>query len=86
MEIVEGRVSRVNVLRGAPCGATWAAAERVVGLPVHEAAQRIGLEVQFFCVADPAGWDPMYGKSPVHFAGEVHEAALKRASRRAGFL
>jgi len=37
------------------------------------------LEVQFFCSADPAGWDPIYGKSPVHFAGHIHDAALKKA-------
>ncbi|MDX2440719.1 MAG: DUF166 family (seleno)protein, partial [Desulfobacterales bacterium] len=44
-----------------------------------EAIIRMGLETQFFCTADPAGWDPIYGKSPVHFAGDVHAAALKRA-------
>jgi len=37
------------------------------------------LETQYFCAANPAGWDPMYGKSPVHFAGEIHKAALNRA-------
>ena len=69
----------IEVKRGAPCGASWDAAEKIVGLPAEEAVVRIGLETQFFCVADPAGWDPMYGKSPVHFAGNVHSAALKRA-------
>ncbi len=80
----DGRVTAVRVLRGAPCGATWEAAKRVEGLPVEEAVVRIGLEVQFFCTADPAGWDPIYGKSPVHFAGDVHSAALKRAVRKDG--
>jgi len=37
------------------------------------------LETQFFCTADPAGWDPIYDKSPVHFAGRIHSAALKEA-------
>jgi len=69
------------VVRGAPCNATWQAAERMVGLPVDEAIVRIGLDVQFFCTADPAGWDPIYGKSPVHFAGRVHSEALKKAVR-----
>jgi hypothetical protein len=49
------------------------------GLQVKEAAVRIGLETQFFCTANPAGWDPIYGKSPVHFAGEIHSKALLRA-------
>jgi len=40
------------------------------------------LEVQFFCSADPANWDPIYGKSPVHFAGHIHDAALKKAIQK----
>ncbi len=79
VEIQDGKVVRVAVLRGAPCGATWDAAARIVGLPAEEAVIRIGLETQFFCAADPSGWDPMYGKSPVHFAGDVHSAALRKA-------
>lgn len=79
VELKEGKVVRVTVVRGAPCGASWEAASRIVGLPAEEAVIRIGLETQFFCGADPAGWDPMYGKSPVHFAADVHSAALKRA-------
>ncbi len=77
---IEGDViSHIKVKRGAPCAATWEAAKKVVGLPTKEAIVRIGLETQFFCIADPAGWDPIYGKSPVHFAGKVHRAALERA-------
>jgi len=49
---------------------------------IDEAPVRIGLETQFFCTANPAGWDPMYGKSPVHFAGELHKAALLKALKR----
>ena len=70
------------VKRGAPCGATWDAIQRIAGLPAAEAPTRIGLEVQFFCIADPAGWDPIHGKSPVHFAGKVHRRALEKAISR----
>jgi len=73
------RIETIRVVRGAPCGATWQAAARVLHLPPAKAAIRIGLEVQYFCTADPSGWDPIYGKSPVHFAGNVHSKALKRA-------
>jgi thymidylate synthase len=82
VEVVQERVAGITVLRGAPCGATWDAAARVLGGPVAEAALRIGLETQYFCTANPAGWDPMYGKSPVHFAGDVHAAAMSRALQR----
>jgi hypothetical protein len=74
-----GRLVAIDVLRGAPCGATWAAAARMIGRPVDDATTRMGLEVQFFCSADPAGWDPLFGRSPVHFAGKVHRAAMEAA-------
>lgn len=75
----EGVIVDIRVQRGAPCGATWLAAERMTGLAAEIAGTRIGLETQFFCAADPAGWDPISGKSPVHFAGHVHRKALERA-------
>jgi len=73
----------VRVIRGAPCGATWEAAERMVGLKIEDGPRRIGLDTQFYCFADPAGWDPIHGKSPVHFAGNVHDRALARAIDKA---
>ena len=79
VEVVGGKIARIEVLRGAPCGATWDAALRVIDMPVKEAAVRIGLEVQYFCVADPSDWDPISGKSAVHFAGDVHKLALAKA-------
>ena len=84
MKKEKGKISRLEVLRGAPCGATWDAAQGVTGLSVEEALRNIGLQVQFFCSADPASWDPLFGKSPVHFAGEIHRTALKRALKGDG--
>ncbi len=82
VDVIDAKLAAIEVLRGAPCGATWAAAERMIGRPAAAAAIRIGLEVQFFCSADPAGWDPLFGRSPVHFAGKVHQAALESALGR----
>lgn len=79
MEVTGDRVSRIRVIRGAPCGATWPAARSISGLSVEEAIVRMGLDTQFYCTADPAGWDPIYGKSPVHFAGRIHSQMLKKA-------
>lgn len=83
MEIVDSKISDVRVIRGAPCAGTWDAAKKIKGLPADEASTRMGLEIQFFCSADPSGWDPIYGKSPVHFAGDVHYKGLKRAIKKA---
>ena len=77
--IEDGKISAVKVLRGAPCGASWEAANRLIGHPADDAVRKIGLETQFYCYADPAGWDPIYGKSPVHFAGKIHSKQLQKA-------
>jgi hypothetical protein len=79
-----GRIAEIRVERGAPCGATWPAAEKMIGRELDEAVVRIGVECQFHCSANPAGWDPIYQKSPVHVAGDLHSAALKAALARAG--
>ncbi len=81
MEVADGKISNVRVIRGAPCGATWEVVKRLIGHPSDDAARKIGLETQFFCSADPAGWDPLYGKSPVHFAGKIHDKELKKQLR-----
>jgi thymidylate synthase len=82
VELDHDRIVTIRVLRGAPCGATWLAAKKVAGLPLAEAMTRFGLEVQFFCSANPAGWDPLYGKSPVHVAADIHTAALKTCLKK----
>jgi len=79
VDIQNDVIKSIRVLRGAPCGATWDAAKRIIGLPVEKALERIGLETQFFCTADPANWDPIYQKSPVHIAGNIHHKALRKA-------
>lgn len=79
VEIENGMISGVKILRGAPCGATWEAAKRLIGHPADDAVRKIGLETQFYCYADPSGWDPIYGKSPVHFAGKIHSKELQKA-------
>lgn len=78
----QGRVTTLSVWRGAPCGATWLAAQQTIGLRVEEALRHIGLLVQYHCAADPAGWDALSGKSPVHLAAELHRHALEKALHR----
>lgn len=83
MEVKDGKIAEVHVVRGASCAATWEAAKRLIGTPIDDAARKMGIESQFFCSANPAGWDPIYGKSPVHFAGKVHAKAIADALERA---
>ena len=73
------RIKDIEVIRGAPCGATWDALQEYRGSKVDDVLTRLPRQVQYFCSADPSGFDPVSGKSPVHFAGYVHIAALKKA-------
>lgn len=79
VEQKDGIVTEVRVIRGAPCGATWHVAKRLIGHSIEDASRKIGLETQFYCYADPSGWDPIHGKSPVHFAGKVHSKQVQKA-------
>ncbi len=82
--VVDGEtIQDIQVLRGAPCGATWDALKDYIGSSVEEVLTRLPRQVQYFCSADPSGFDPVSGKSPVHFAGYVHIAALKKALEEA---
>jgi len=81
--IVEGLIAGITVLRGAPCGATWEAARQTIGMRMGEAPVHIGLMTQYHCTADPAGWDVLHDKSPVHIAADLHRNALKKAIDRA---
>lgn len=77
------RIVSLRVLRGAPCGATWEVLTRVAGARIEEALTLLPREVQYRCVADPSRFDPVSGKSPVHYAGHVHRAALQKAIDKA---
>lgn len=79
VEIENDRISHIEVLRGAPCGATWAAIIDIIGCPITDAIYKLPLKVQQNCYANPSAFDPISGKSPVHYAGYVHIAALKKA-------
>jgi len=82
--VLQGDVIKdIKVIRGAPCGATWDALQEYIGCQVDDVLVRLPRQVQYFCSADPSGFDPVSGKSPVHFAGYVHIAALKKAIEEA---
>lgn len=86
VRLSNGRVAGISVLRGSPCGATWEAARQTIGIPVEEASVHIGLKAQYYCTADPADWDVLHGRSPLHFSAELHKAALKKAMDRLEYI
>ena len=74
VETKEGRISKVKVVRGSPCGATWHAATGIVGKTVDEAPSMTGLICQQYpCRAvrgTPGG---------IHTSGDLHKDAMERA-------
>ncbi len=83
VEISSNKITDLQVIRGAPCGATWDALHEYIGCTVEDVLIRLPRQVQYFCSADPSGFDPVSGKSPVHYAGYVHIAALTKAIEEA---
>lgn len=80
----QGRIRSLKVVRGAPCGATWDVVEQVTGLEAETALTTLPREVQYLCSADPGNFDPISGKSQLHYAGDVHVAALEKALAATG--
>ncbi|MEN8139769.1 MAG: DUF166 family (seleno)protein DfsP [Thermodesulfobacteriota bacterium] len=80
----EGKIGQIVVTHGASCGATWQVIDKLKGLTPEAALECAAREVQFLCQADPSSFDPVSGKSPVHFAGHLHHQALVKALRAAG--
>ncbi len=83
VEIEDDRIKELQVKRAASCGATFQVIKEIVGLPVDEAPTVISRQIQYLCLSDPSDFDPVTGKSALHFAGEVHKSALKRAIDKA---
>ncbi len=84
VKVKDNIITDIQVNRGASCGATWEIIDKVVGLTVEDALHTLPREVQYVCIADPSAFDPISGKSSLHYAGNVHIAALKKALHEAG--
>ncbi len=83
INLEENRITNIEVLRGASCGATWLVLPKLLNCTPEEALEKIAREVQFLCQADPSSFDPVTGHSPLHFAGNIHTKALEKAIRLA---
>jgi len=72
------RITEVDVLRGAPCGATWWVAENLKGCRTKEAAARAGLLTQMYPCRATRGV-----KGNIHKAAEIHRKAMEKALKSA---
>lgn len=72
--IKDGLVSNVEVIRGAPCGSTWHAANELVGTNVDDAPAKSGLLVQQYPCRAVRGM-----KGGIHKAAKLHKKAIENA-------
>lgn len=82
VKIKDNIITAITVQRGASCGATWRAARTIIGMSPEEAFPTLAREVQYLCVANPSAFDPISGRSSLHYAGNVHIKALKKALKK----
>jgi len=82
IEAPGGVIRRVEVLRGAPCGSTWHAAEKIIGLPV-EPRERLWEELAKAHHAYPClgsmNVDPELGDAVLHAAQYLLRNAVEEA-------
>jgi hypothetical protein len=69
-----GKISEVEVIKGAPCGSTWHMAKEILGLPVKDAPPKAGLLIQHYPCRATRG-----DIGGIHESGERHKQAFIRA-------
>jgi hypothetical protein len=70
----DGKIVRVEVIKGAPCGSTWHMAKELIGVPVKDAPPKAGLIVQQYPCRAVRG-----DIGGIHESGELHKQALIKA-------
>jgi len=77
VEVNDGKISKVDIIRGAPCGSTWRMADALVGMPVEEAGAKAGLLIsQYPCRAVRGN---MGG---IHESSELHKKAIDASIKK----
>ncbi|MCU7497618.1 MAG: hypothetical protein HF311_19255 [Ignavibacteria bacterium] len=69
-----GKISEVEVIKGAPCGSTWHMAKEIVGVPINDAPPKAGLLVQHHPCRAARG-----DLGGIHESGELHKQAFIKA-------
>jgi hypothetical protein len=74
VEVEDGRISNVHVVRGSPCGSTWHVAKEIVGKRLEDAPPRAGLLCQMYPCRAVRG-----GEGGIHTSGDLHKYAMEKA-------
>ncbi|MCL2687392.1 MAG: thymidylate synthase [Methanobrevibacter sp.] len=76
---VNSNIISVNVVRGAPCGATWFVAENIIGIPAKEAEFEANKKHHNFPCQASMATDKQSGDTILHLASYKIKEAVKRA-------
>lgn len=68
------KITKVDVIRGAPCGSTWHMAEKLVSTNIEDAPSYAGLLIQQYPCRAVRG-----NKGGIHESAELHKKAVERA-------
>ena len=74
IETKNGKVSNVEVVRGAPCGSSFRVAEQLIGLDLKEAPIKGGWFTQIYPCRASRGI-----KGKIHTSAEIHKKAVEDA-------
>jgi hypothetical protein len=73
------RIVEVAVTRDACCGCAHFAAEKLVGAPIADSLEQVGLHHHHYPCQASMGIDPLYGDTLMHISGNIMKDALREA-------
>lgn len=81
VEIDEGtrQITQVEVTRDACCGCAHFAAEKLIGTPVDDSIENVGLHHHHYPCQASMGIDSLYGDTLMHVSGNLMKDALREA-------
>ncbi|MHA1379810.1 MAG: DUF166 domain-containing protein [Candidatus Helarchaeota archaeon] len=82
IEVENGKINKVHIIKGAPCGASWFVAKEIVGENIENAPQKAALLTQYYCRAS-RGYDILKGEGKIHKAGKITMKAFEKAIQKA---
>ncbi|MCX9083552.1 MAG: DUF166 domain-containing protein [Candidatus Methanoperedens sp.] len=74
-----GVISKIEIIRGAPCGSTWHMAKELVGIKVEEAPAKAGLRIQQYPCRAVRG-----NRGGIHKAAKLHKESVEKALEKSG--
>ena len=73
------RIVQVAATRDACCGCAHFAAEKLVGAPIADSLEQVGLHNHHYPCQASMGIDPLYGDTLMHISGNIMKDALREA-------